>query len=197
MQDVSAAIWRLSSPTPVVRVVVGSSGSTLFASVVAVIGLALAILSLGWQAYTFWQSGARIDIRVTPVAVSDEGMAEFAKTVISASWNPHYGTAMLMATIYNIGRMPVTIQRCRWAAGDLVLSGSPVARWPATQLPYRLEPQTQCACTIEFAAVRGMASMARSPKVWPIVDLGNGKSVRGEALRVLSDTSAGSSPSST
>ena len=196
MQDVSAAIWRLSSPTPVVRVVVGSSGSALFASVVAVLGLVLAILSLGWQAYSFWQSGARIDIRVTPVAVSDEGMAEFVKTVLSASWNPDYGTAMLMATIYNIGRMPVTIQRCRWAAGDIVYTGPPVARWPATQLPYRLEPQTQCASIVEFAVVRGMASMANSPKVWPIVELGNGKSVRGEALRVLADTPAGSSSSS-
>jgi hypothetical protein len=190
------ALWKASPPRPIVHVVVTSSGSPWFASVIAVLGLALAVLSLGWQAYSFKQSGGRIDIRVTPAAVSDRGMVQFAEISFLDSWNSEDGTAILLATIYNVGRMPVTIQQCRWAAGSTVLTGSPVARWPATQLPHRLEPHTQCACTIEFATARGMASMAKSVEIRPIVELGNGKVVRGKAFRVIPDAPASSLPSS-
>ena len=153
-------------------------------SVVALLGLALAILSLAWQAYTFIQSGARIDVRVTLITASDErGMIQYADNISPESLDSEDGTAMLLATIYNVGRMPVTVQQCRWGAGkSMVMTTSPVARWPATQLPYRLEPHAQCTSTIPLASARGMASMSGSGKVWPIIVLGNGKTVCGKAF---------------
>lgn len=148
----------------------------------ALAGLLLAILSLAWQSYTFIQSGARIDVRVTLIAASDEkGMFQFADYVTPESLSPEVGSPMLLATIYNVGRTPVTVQQCRWAASkNMVMTTSPVAHWPATQLPHRLEPQAQCTSTIPLASAQGMTTMSGTGKIWPIIELGNGKSVRGQ-----------------
>jgi hypothetical protein len=194
---------RSPAPTPepftpvIVKVVMihTSSGTDWIPLAVAIGGVLLSLASLGWQAFTYWRSGHRVQVELRGGAVDPKG------TLVSFSTGPKniypirslaplieqgFRTPALTATIRNVGRQSVTIQQVSWKAGDMTLAQ------PRTivgdSFPKRLEAGDQCLAVIDLPIIT--AILAASNAVLKgkrrdgtaVADLGTGKSVRSKSL---------------
>jgi hypothetical protein len=200
----SFAVQVSPQVTPVhVTVAVATDWPT---TVIAVAGFVLALASLGWQFYTWKGSGSRVRVTarfgIFPAQVVPGGAGLPADYVfypgpeILAAMRPQgYPRVMLVAEIQNRGRLPVTVQSCLWQTGAEAI-GSP-NRPPGTAFPHRLGEHDQCISVIDLKSVMGLVDAPnRSPaskgtrQVRPVIQLGNGRTVRGKPIEIPATTEA-------
>lgn len=98
---------------------------------------------------------------------------------------------MVVAAITNVGRLPVTIQRCQWRTSQLDQLIEVPNMPPGVSFPHRLGENDQCISVIGLATIMAVLDaplrdknvMARD--VWPQVGVANRrKPVRGNRLEV-------------
>jgi hypothetical protein len=99
-------------------------------------------------------------------------------------------TVLLVATITNTGRLPVTIQRCQWQTSQPGLNEVPNLQ-PGVSFPHRLGENDRCISVITLATVQAVLDAPLSDKsvtgreAWPIVEVANlRKPVRGNSLTI-------------
>lgn len=173
------------------------------ASAIGIAGFVLALMSLGWQFYTWRASGSRVEVTarfgIFPgQAIPSGGLpADFVfypgPEILEAMRPQGYPLVMLVAEIQNRGRLPVTVLGCLWETGAESI-GSP-NQPPGVAFPHRLAEHDQCISVIDLQSVmslvdapnRDLASNG-TRQVRPVVRLGNGRTVRGRAIEAPSAT---------
>jgi hypothetical protein len=156
-----------------------SSHATI-ALVVAIVGLALAVASLAWQAATFVLSGSRVRVELLPGATG-RGMLI---THTAETWTPANISMLakqgmteevLAVEARNVGRMAATIQKMQAKLANGV--GLEPTTHPHAPLPFRLEAGSSEKWWVQAADVRTAiaASGLASSKVHIEVSLGTGK----------------------
>lgn len=191
----------LTSPPPIVRVTVTppSSGTNWVTLVIAILGVALSVAALGWQAYSFWRSGHRIIVDLRAGATDGGRLAQVEKSAFSVALGVLAGQgfrmAVLIATIRNTGRQGVTVQQCRWTIGDVTFS-LPAVPSASSLFPQRLEAGEQCQAVIELELVlqvfQASVDLVNDHRrdVIAVAELGTGKPIRSKPLRVPPDIGA-------
>jgi hypothetical protein len=184
-------------------------------TIIAIVGLILAVLSLGWQAYTWRNSGSRVQVetrfRIFPGLVTKQlmdrltqsqrglppDMANAAQRLIQQNARialpPDLGytvsddlmaalpseSIMVVATIRNTGRLPVTIQRCQWRTSQPGMIIESPGMPPSVPFPHRLGEHDQCISVIDLASI---ISILDAPlrdesvggrEAWPLVEVAN------------------------
>jgi hypothetical protein len=157
----------------------------------------LSLASLGWQAFTFWRSGHRVQVELRAGAIgsgsklltfSEEARHKFPIRSLASAVGQGFRSPVLTATIRNVGRQSVTIQQCNWKAGDMSLAqpGTTVG----DSFPRRLEPGDQCLAVIDLTvittilAASGAVLNDHRRDVTAVADLGTGRSVRSKSLEI-------------
>lgn len=156
--------------------------------VVAIVGLALAVASLVWQAATFVLAGARIKVRLQQGAIGN-GSAIVgpldARIDFEDLRNQGFTQPVLAIEVRNVGRMPISVTG--WHAVLENRMSYTDARSPVNpELSFRLEPQSKQTWYVELNPLHAAVSASHSAGIWPVdhqkvwmsVDLGNGKTVR-------------------
>jgi len=183
-------------------------------TIIAILGLILAMLSLGWQAYTWRSSGSRVQVetsvRIFPGLVRNQMMdrliqaqaglppdlASAAQQMIQQHSQivlpPDLGypasddlmavlppdSIMVVATIRNTGRLPVTIQRCQWQTSQPGTIESPRMP-PGVSFPHRLGEHDQCSSVIDLASIMSLLdaplrdTSVTGRHAWPLVEIAN------------------------
>ena len=97
---------------------------------------------------------------------------------------------LLVATITNTGRLPVTIQRCQWQTSQPSLIEAPNMQ-PGVSLPHRLRDNDRCISVITLASIQAVLDAplrdksVTSREAWPIVEVANlRKPVHGNSLTI-------------
>jgi hypothetical protein len=181
-----------ASSVTVVRVVSSSPG--WLTPVIAVLGLVLALLSLGWQVIAFTRSGSRVGVTMRAGLWGPAGLVQLAEGAFPSAedlarlGSEGFQTPVLIATITNSGRLPVTIQQCSWGTKSCEIT--PTRHIAGDPFSRRLDVHDQCTAVVDrsVSAVLGANSDVlkdHSRDVWPVVELGNGrKPVKGKPMRV-------------
>lgn len=166
-------------------------------TVIAVAGFLLALGSLGWQFYTWRGSGSRVEVTarfgIFPgqmVPGLPTSLVFYPTPEIIAAMRPQgFPGVMVVAEIQNRGRLPVTVVSCIWQTGAESI-GSPLQPL-STTLPHRLGEHDQCLAVIDLRSVMGLVDAPHrdpaskgSREVAPVVQLGNGRTVRGKPIEV-------------
>jgi hypothetical protein len=186
-----------ASSVAVVRVVSSSPG--WLTPVIAVLGLVLALLSLGWQVVAFTRSGSRVGVTMRAGLYGRAGMVQLGEGAFPspedlARLGPEgFQMPVLIATITNSGRLPVTVQQCRWGTKSCVVT--PTRHIAGDTFAHRLDVHDQCTAVIDLGSVSVVLGTNsdvlkdHSRDVWPVVELGNGrKPVKGKPMRVPEDS---------
>lgn len=112
--------------------------------VVAICGLVLACLSLGWQAANYVLTGGRVKVKLTVGAMNARGgmltgpPSSFHPDQLPGLAAQGYPRPIVAVRVANVGRQPVTVER--WSLKHLSgLSFQPVAESIGKPLPHRLE----------------------------------------------------------
>ncbi|NJP34174.1 hypothetical protein [Micromonospora thermarum] len=111
--------------------------------VVAICGLVLACLSLGWQAANFVLAGGRVKVELRVGATGSQAMLTAEPNSFKPDWltelaQQGYRQPIAAVRVANVGRQPVTVERWGFrhpAAGTLF----PMADFIGKPLPHRLE----------------------------------------------------------
>lgn len=186
----------LGTATPPVRVTVVSSSPVWPVTVIAVLGLVLALLSLGWQVVTYIWSGSRVHVdtrfgiylsSMLPGLMKSNQPTFLTDALVTATGAQGFPGIMVIAVIQNVGRLPVTIQECMWQT-KLDKFGA-IDHPLGTPLPHRLEPGAQCLSVVDLATAIAVLDAPLRDKtvgrqVWPVVQLGNGRHRKGKALEI-------------
>jgi hypothetical protein len=179
---------------------------TLAALIIAITGLVLASLSLGWQVAAWTLTGGRVRLTlkhgvatgaatITKPIGPDGALANPAELSIDRGSG---GTEVLVVHVRNVGRMTLTVERygaelLQPRDGSLLgmllprrgmVSFTPVGDVIGPPLPHPMEPGTSATWLVKMYDVRAMVHAAEqtiSPgarSVGMFVELGNGKTVR-------------------
>jgi hypothetical protein len=94
-----------------------------------------------------------------------------------------------MAVIRNMGRQTVTVQSCMWDTGHERFGHLEDNPTRGVSFPRRLEPDAQCLAVIDLATALTVVDAPLRDKnlgreVWPVIELGNGKPVKGKPVKV-------------
>lgn len=99
-------------------------------------------------------------------------------------------TTLVVATITNTGRLPVTIQRCQWQTSQPGLMEVPNMP-PGVSFPHRLEENDRCISVITLASIMAPLDAplrdksVTSRKAWPVVEVANRrKPISGNSLTI-------------
>jgi hypothetical protein len=110
-------------------------------------------------------------------------------------------SVMVVATIKNTGRLPVTIQRCQWQTSQLGMTIESPNRPPGVSFPHRLGENDQCISVIDLASIMSVLDAPLRDKsitgreAWPIVEVANlRKPMRGNSLIVPTRSQSPSQP---
>jgi hypothetical protein len=191
-----------ASPPVPVHVTV-SAGSSWISVALSTAALVLAVVSIGWQAYTFRRSGSRVLVHAR-FAMDPEGFdatgrpAGFrfpADTVMAGMPPGQLRRLSMVAVIQNVGRQAVTIRRCTWRSDSFMVEEAPAI---GQQFPHRLEPDDECFSAIMPDMIRTLfasGDASAMQRIWPEVELGNGRTVRGRPLVLPALTTNPSTPS--
>lgn len=144
-------------------------------TVIAVLGLMLAVVSLAWQIITYTWSGSRVRVdtrfglylsHVLPGVQSDQPTF-LSDELVSATAHQGYPAVLLFAVIQNTGRLPVTVQECLWHAhdqGKQKLGFGTIGNPLGTPLPHRLEPGAQCYAVVDLATAMAVVGAPVKPE---------------------------------
>jgi hypothetical protein len=96
---------------------------------------------------------------------------------------------MVVATITNAGRTPVTIQRCHWQTSQPDMTIGTINQPPGVTFPHRLGENDSCISVISLASIMAILDAPLRDKsvtereAWPMVEVANlRKPVRGNSL---------------
>jgi hypothetical protein len=99
-------------------------------------------------------------------------------------------SVMVVATITNTGRLPVTIQRCQWRTSQEGTIETPNLP-PGVSFPHRLRENDRCISVISLASIMAVLDAPLRDRsvtgrdAWPIVEVANlRKPVRGNSLAI-------------
>lgn len=89
----------------------------------------------------------------------------------------------MVAVIQNVGRQAVTVRRCTWHSSTFSISERDAI---GHEFPYRLPPDDECFSGIKpdlISTLYGAGEAgAGEQRIWPEVELGNGRTERGKPL---------------
>lgn len=156
--------------------------------IVAIAGLTLAVVSLGWQAATFVLTGPRVKVNLQQGALGPGGaVVGPVDAGMSATELAQQGFTepILAIEVVNVGRMPTTVTG--WHAefeNGMKFTNPQYPLNPA--LPFRLEPQSKATWYVEARSVHATVSAshasgvtkAASQEVRMSVDLTNRKTIK-------------------
>jgi hypothetical protein len=169
-----------------VRVVVVSSGAGWLVTVIAVLGLVLALASLAWQVVMFTRSGTRVHVESRLALLPEiEGAPVFPDDkMLSVLPAAEVREMVPTAVIRNTGRLPVSVERCTWTAEHAFMGAS-------DSPPCRLDAHATCYASLAPENVAWLFHVAKAlPRhgdcwdLWPVVELGNGKILTGGRLKI-------------
>ncbi len=117
--------------------------------VIAVVGVTLAALSLGWQAATFFLTGPRVKVYLRegfrgPRGVMIAPPSIYTEGGLEALGRMGYVDHVLAVEAVNRGRLPATVHNWAIRFGNNVVYTNP-ADPQNPQLPYRLESHTSAS----------------------------------------------------
>lgn len=179
---------------------------------IAIAGLVLSLVALGWQVLVFFRSGSRVRVEIkfgtfltqNPPGFLLPGMVATAQTananvpeqpiylpnsLVTALGPQDYQKLWLIAEISNIGRLAVTVQGCQWNTTN----GKTIERRPATpgvSFPHRLDANDQCISVIDLQAIIGILdapfgeTRSSGREIWPVIRLGNRRNVKGKRIEI-------------
>src|SRR5258708_15844709 len=127
------------------------------ALVVGIGGVALASLSLGWQAATYVLTGGRITIGLRVGGLGSGGMVTAPPETLSQDWleslaSQGFSRPIVAVTVANIGRQPVTVARWGLKSG-LGMSLYPAADSIGPSLPHPLDIGDSATRRLDIRAV--------------------------------------------
>jgi hypothetical protein len=164
---------------------------------VAVAALVLSVAAILWQAYTFKRSGSRVQVKARfamPLVGYDASgrppTFTFPDDALLAAAVPSHQLRQLpmVAVIQNTGRQAVTVRHCTWHTAHVTIQAVPSV---GQEFPCRLEADDECMSAILpdligsliGASAHAVDSDADSEQmIWPQVELGNGRTKRGNSL---------------
>jgi hypothetical protein len=159
--------------------------------VVAIVGLGLALLSLGWQAATFALSGSRVRAEIKRGASGGGnaiiGPAEVWTTRTVASLATQgLTTEVLAVSVRNVGRLAVTVDEVAVVFSNRGRYLPPEGSKGNPPVPWRLEPGSSKTWYAEAIQPRAYLAAARLPdqRVRFAVTLGNGKTVETDRIAI-------------
>jgi len=98
---------------------------------------------------------------------------------------------LIVATITNTGRLPVTIQRCQWRTSQPEQLIETPNMPPGVSFPHRLGENDQCISVISLATIMSVLDAPLRDKsitgreAWPLVEVANlRKPVRGNSVTI-------------
>lgn len=156
---------------------------------VAVLGVVLACLSLGWQAATYVLTGGRVKVTLLVGALGNGGMVTGSPDKLKPDWfeqvaRQGYRSPVVGVKVANVGRQPVTV--AQWSvvcplAGSLTPVGSSIG----PPLPHRLEVGESSTWAVDMHDVRTLMEATRKviARGRPVVafgqvELGDGRTKR-------------------
>jgi hypothetical protein len=159
----------------------------LLTLVVAIVGVCLAVLSLGWQAAVFFLSGSRVRLEPRRAMIRRSGpmgtmisTAPLARTDEQMDFLRRQGFTeeALAVVVRNRGRLAVSVDGVSLKSSDGW--GYEMINDPENKpLPYRLEAGSKQSWHIPLEMAQDMADKnGKSFRVWMVVDLGDGRSLR-------------------
>jgi len=189
-----------------------SSGPAWAALFIALVGLVLSSAALGWQILAFVKSGSRVRVELkfgiflsqnsvgllTPQvaqlmedsdAASSEQPVYLPSQLVTALGPQSLSFLWLVAEISNVGRLAVTIQGCQWQT----VRGGAIEQRPVSageSFPRRLDANDQCIAAIDCNTIIAFldapfgGTMTSGREVWPVIRLGNRRTVKGKRIRV-------------
>jgi hypothetical protein len=102
---------------------------------------------------------------------------------------------MIVSTITNTGRLPVTIQRCQWQTSQSGMIIETPNMPPGVSFPHRLGEHDRCISVTSLATIMSVLDAPLRDKsvtdreAWPIVEVANlRKPVRGNSLAIPTRT---------
>jgi len=186
---VASHLTLTSAPRPVVEIISSSPG--WLTPTIAVLGLVLALVSLGWQVTTFYWSGSRVRLQTKlAFSIASELIILDDKSVANmAQVKPEELRKLApVVVVHNRGRLAVTVQSCTWHSDTVSMTtrGGALGDVP----PHRLEAHARFTTGLEPANVTALfRASGPAPtdgwwSIWPSIELGNGKTVRGEPVKL-------------
>jgi hypothetical protein len=163
-----------------------SHGFQVVTLVIAVLGLALSVAALTWQAVTFVLSGSRAKVELLHGA--HDGMSGVitgppVANALQQAVQQGYVHEVIGAAVRNVGRMPVTVERMQ-----AVLANGIKIHWQeqlGPPMPFRLEAHSSERWYMPMLPVRQAIQtshqawgQANAQDVHVEVDLGTGKTVK-------------------
>jgi hypothetical protein len=168
------------------------SGNEIATLAIALLGVVLSALSLGWQAATFFLEGGRIKAVFQPGFSGGAGvvtmpMAQFTdQATINTMMSQGFTQAVVAIRVRNVGRLPVTVASWSVVTRPGVVEWQPIGAALGPRLPHRLEAGESEMWATDFGSVRAMvvatASVKKIPpnrmRVGATVSLGDGRTVK-------------------
>ena len=202
---------RVAAVTPLASNA-SASGPDWLTRSIALAGLAVALVSLGWQVVAYIGSGSRVRIEVKygiflgqgPIPILTPEIMQLTQNpsnvdtaqpiylpdeLVAAMGTQNLRHYWLIAEIANVGRLPVTVQECQW---HTIKSGTIGRRpdWPGTSLPHRLEAHDQCIAVMDLNTIISVFdapfgdTKTSGRMVWPVIRLGNRRVVNGKRIEI-------------
>lgn len=169
-----------------VTATVGAMNGSLW---VAVLGVVLACLSLGWQAATYVLTGGRVKVTLLLGAMGNGGMVTGSPDKLKHGWfdrvaEQGYRSPVVAVKVANVGRQPVTV--AQWSVVcPLAGSVTPVGNSIGPALPHRLEVGESATWAVDMhnvhtfmEATRKVLAEGRRVVAFGQVELGDGRTKR-------------------
>ena len=162
--------------------------------VIAIVGLVLSVVSLGWQAATFRFSGPRVRVTLSEglrgplgaMIASPSVYTEAGRHVVESQG---YTEPLLAIGVTNAGRMAVTIDRWTLRFGNKAAFQNPTdPRNPP--LPYRLDAHSSATWYADLEPLRLLQATfsdqsVKAGRIIASVDLGNGTTVKSKTSVIV------------
>ncbi len=155
--------------------------------VIAIAGFGLALVSLAWQASTYFLTGSRLRAALLLGATDGSVLITYppdkaTPETIAMHAKQGFTKPVVVAEVRNIGRMPATVQKVTAYLENGV--GLQPLQHPHAPLPYRLEAGSSESWWIDATAVASAAARLEKTRLSISVELGTGKVVRTKSLDI-------------
>jgi hypothetical protein len=130
----------------------GTSAYDIVTLVVAIFGLGLALLSLGWQAATFALSGSRVKVTIQRGYIGGGNMLVGPAKAFTAAIQAQLAaqglatSEILAVEVRNVGRMPVNVEKIDLVFDHGISLVPPHGIPGSPALPFRLEHGSSNTC---------------------------------------------------
>ena len=134
---------------------------------IAVLGVTLGALSLGWQVASFLLAGGRVKVELQIGAVHGSGSAMVTGPVrtttagqAEALRSQGYTRPVAAVQVHNVGRLPVTVTDWSLVASPSGIAFQPVGQSIGPPLPHRLEAGAMERWAVDLAPVAALRAAA-------------------------------------